>query len=130
MRKTKFPENTYNQNRESLKTVGNDTTYVLVLHCWRRPYHFQIFKGFLPQILLGPFLNTLTKCRPIKTQKIIIVRRTVNIRRNHEIQCQRIITLTRLFPMHPFSTPWKHQKNLWFSDFSGGKEKVHWEPMG
>ena len=26
----------------------------------RRPYHFKIFKGCLPQILLGPFLNTLT----------------------------------------------------------------------
>ena len=30
-----------------------------------RPYHFKIFKGYLPQILLGPFLNTLTQicCR-------------------------------------------------------------------
>ena len=26
----------------------------------RRPYHFKFFKGCLPQILLGPFLNTLT----------------------------------------------------------------------
>ena len=26
-----------------------------------RPYHFKFFKGCLPQILLGPFLNTLTK---------------------------------------------------------------------
>ena len=25
-----------------------------------RPYHFKIFKGCLPQILLGPFLNTMT----------------------------------------------------------------------
>ena len=25
-----------------------------------RPYHFKFFKGCLPQILLGPFLNTLT----------------------------------------------------------------------
>ena len=25
-----------------------------------RPYHFNFFKGCLPQILLGPFLNTLT----------------------------------------------------------------------
>ena len=25
-----------------------------------RPYHFIFFKGSLPQILLGPFLNTLT----------------------------------------------------------------------
>ena len=25
-----------------------------------RPYSFKFFKGCLPQILLGPFLNTLT----------------------------------------------------------------------
>ena len=25
-----------------------------------RPYYFKFFKGCLPQILLGPFLNTLT----------------------------------------------------------------------
>ena len=24
--------------------------------------------------------------------------------------------LTHLYPMHPFSAPWKHQKSLWFSD--------------
>ena len=29
--------------------------------CWGRPYHFKFFKGCLPQILLGPFLNTLTQ---------------------------------------------------------------------
>ena len=28
--------------------------------CLGRPYHFKIFKDCLPQILLGPFLNTLT----------------------------------------------------------------------
>ena len=27
--------------------------------CWGRPHHFKFFKGWLPQILLGPFLNTL-----------------------------------------------------------------------
>ena len=26
--------------------------------CLRRPYQFKFFKGCLPQILLGPFLNT------------------------------------------------------------------------
>ena len=25
-----------------------------------RPYHFKCFKGCIPQILLGPFLNTLS----------------------------------------------------------------------
>ena len=30
------------------------------MDCLSRPYHFKFFKGCLPQILLGPFLNTLT----------------------------------------------------------------------
>ena len=29
--------------------------------CLSRPHHFKFFKGCLPQILLGPFLNTLSK---------------------------------------------------------------------
>ena len=34
--------------------------------------------------------------------------------------------LTHSFPMHPFSTPWKHQKTV---RFSGSRERVHWERM-
>ena len=29
--------------------------------CLSIPYHFKYFKVFLPEILLGPFLNTLTQ---------------------------------------------------------------------
>ena len=29
--------------------------------CLGIPYYFKLFKGCLPQILLGPFLNTLTQ---------------------------------------------------------------------
>ena len=29
--------------------------------CWGRPYYFNFFKGCLPQILLGPFWNTLSQ---------------------------------------------------------------------
>ena len=28
--------------------------------CLSRPYHFKFFKGCLPQISIGPFLNTLS----------------------------------------------------------------------
>ena len=31
------------------------------IKCLGRPYHFEFFKSCLPQILLGPFLNTLTQ---------------------------------------------------------------------
>ena len=35
--------------------------------CLSRPYHFKIFKGCLPQILLGPFLNTCSHLGPCDT---------------------------------------------------------------
>ena len=28
--------------------------------CFGRPYHFRFFKGCHPQVLLGPFVNTLS----------------------------------------------------------------------
>ena len=34
-----------------------------------------------------------------------------------------LYTLTHSFPMHPFSTPWKHQKTLRFSDVFRGQRK-------
>ena len=41
--------------------------------------------------------------------------------------------LTHLFPIHPFSSAWKHKKIqgfLMFSGGTGGRERVHWEKMG
>ena len=37
--------------------------------------------------------------------------------------------LTRLFPMHAFSTPENIRKPQGFLMFSGGRESVHWEQM-
>ena len=34
--------------------------YIYDMVCLGRPYHFKFFKSCPPQILLGPFLNTLT----------------------------------------------------------------------
>ena len=34
---------------------------------------------------------------------------------NARVKCI-LKVLTHSLPMHPFSTPWKHQKTLWFSD--------------
>ena len=44
----------------------NETKYsrmdkVKADHSLKRPYTFKVFKGCLPQILLGPFLNTLSQ---------------------------------------------------------------------
>ena len=38
-------------------------------------------------------------------------------------------SLNHSFPMHLFSTFWKHQKTLGFLMFSGNREKVHWEKI-
>ena len=35
----------------------------------------------------------------------------------------KYVELTHLFPMHPFSTPWKHQETLRYT----GRERVYWE---
>ena len=42
---------------DQVKFVEASLQYV----CLRTPYPFKIFKGFLPRILLGPFLNNLTQ---------------------------------------------------------------------
>ena len=47
----------------------------------------------------------------------------------HEIY-KNTVLLTRLFPMHPFFTPWKHQKTVQFSDVFRGRKRVHLEKMG
>ena len=87
--------------------------------CGRQPsknlkgYGLQIFKGCLPQILLGPFLNTLTQIRLW----------------NHCCECVKSLlhcswhnALTHFQPMFHFYTPWKHQISSGFFMFSGGIE--------
>ena len=39
------------------KICGRQPLYMV---CLSRPYPFKFFKGCFPQILLGPFLNTLS----------------------------------------------------------------------
>ena len=41
--------------------------------CLSRPYHLKIFKGCLPQISLGPFLNTFPQTNLIQAQIIKII---------------------------------------------------------
>ena len=52
-----------------------------------RPYSFKFFKGCLPQILLGPFLNTLTHVSRLRCD--ILNCFEVNIEEN------RMVTFTR-----------------------------------
>ena len=71
--------------------------------CLGRSYHFRVFKGCLPQILLGPFLSTLTQL----------------------LEYHSIIRLvhTSLYK------PWKHKKTRGFLMFAGGIERHHWHEM-
>ena len=41
------------------KICGRQTSKTLVMVCLNRPCHSKLIKGFLPQNLLSPFLNTL-----------------------------------------------------------------------
>ena len=76
-------------------------------------------------------INGNAKCRDIFTA----FKRYLFLEKSSMIDCvlnapMKCITLTHSFPMHYFSTPWKHQKILLFSGVSGGRERVHWERMG
>ena len=44
------------------------------IFCLSRPYHFKFFKGRLPQISLGPLLNTFSE---MKQNQIIITKNSI-----------------------------------------------------
>ena len=69
---------------------------------------------------------------PTKNNKLIIINKIVRIRQLLLIlfihiafynQIKLRFYLTHLFLMHPFSTPCKHQQNLWFSNILKGQRK-------
>ena len=41
--------------------------------CLGRPFYFKLFKGCLPQILLGSFLNTLSHLKWLNQRKNVFV---------------------------------------------------------
>ena len=67
-----------------------------------RPCSFNFFKGCFPQVLLGPFLSTLSNgCqRPLQKSPLKKLR---GESRTHA--AFRMESLTHLFLMQPFSTP-------------------------
>ena len=85
-----------------------------------------------------PLLLTISQlfAKPIITQTdvypngfIILNKASRKSKKSDKITITKSFTFSLLllihsFPMHPFSTPWKHQKTL---RFSGGRERVHWE---
>ena len=61
-----------------------------------RPYHFKFFRGCLPQIVLGPFLNTLTQmtCKKQRKIKQEILSLMTFLHKGKIVQ--KIITMTQL----------------------------------
>ena len=54
-----------------------DSKMLKILYMGSRPNHFKFFKACLPQILLGPFLNTLTHMSLKDAQnKLISIKKT------------------------------------------------------
>ena len=53
--------------------------------CISRPYHFKIFKGCLPHILFGPFLNSLThKTVPVDKFTIKVINKHTTFSTNNK----------------------------------------------
>ena len=54
--------NSKNKQQEGIKTLKlkHLLIWVKIFKIEPRKWYFKFFKGWLPQILLGPFLNTLT----------------------------------------------------------------------
>ena len=57
-----MPELIYNLQNKWVKVLKNGQSKICGRQpvCLGRAYHFKFFKVYLPQVLLGPFLNTLT----------------------------------------------------------------------
>ena len=72
--------------------------------CLSRPYHFKFFKGRLLQILLGPFLSTLSHMKLSKLSNKITL---MHLRRRH-------------FFLQNFRIPTKYFKNVFTSSYFNG----------
>ena len=57
-----------------------------------RPHHFKFFKGCLPQILLGPFLNNLTHLEVQKGRKDIWMDFVILESMTYRFDFERILT--------------------------------------
>ena len=78
--------------------------------CLSRPYHFKFFKGRLPQMLLGPFLNILSK---MCFSPILTFRRPKG--RNYWPKCFSLCTFLIAQLCNQFSFKCKGKKNKqWF----------------
>ena len=84
--------------------------------CQSRPYHFKFFKGCLPQILLGPFLNNLIPLfrelfRTDNNLDEAIFRAIFNIRRQPEEWYEA-------GSVHASASPSRHFLGIWSLFFS------------
>ena len=95
--------------------------------CGRQPLKNFKWYGLLsciPQILLGPFLNTFNH---MKLKSYICIQTEKSVARSLKFQWSLLTQFSLIFH---FYTLWKRQRTFGFPMFSGGKEKKHWAKIG
>ena len=95
--------------------------------CGRQPLKNFKWYGLLsciPQILLGPFLNTFNH---MKLRSYICIQTEKSVARSLKFQWSLLTQFSLIFH---FYTLWKRQRTFGFPMFSGGKEKKHWAKIG
>ena len=112
------------------------TFFLNLKHCLKSVRYRSFCGSYFPAVRLntqryGVPLRAQSECGKIRTRK------TPNTDTFHAVYVSEIkinyeerVTCLRLFPIHPFSTPWKNRQPYGFLMFSGGREMLHWEQMG
>ena len=62
--------------------------------CGRRLYHFKFFKGCFPQVLLSPFLNTLSQMTQGNSSSFIAPK----VQQQRSIEAEKINMMKKLSP--------------------------------
>ena len=97
--------------------------------CLGRPYHFKFFKDCLPQILLGPFLNTLTQIEKHcwdQTAETLYLKKKKHVLTKFFMDNSNAYNEQVCIRVHDFFTPRRRQKTKVFLTFSGGLEMENW----
>ena len=109
-------------------TTTSTFKYVQNTFRWRLQSHMYVLYAFnIDYVKTGTVLSANSMAlKPsyfaLRSTRCCISRKCVSL-----WICKTVcLLLSHLFQMHPFFTPWKHQKTLKFSYGFRGVERVHW----
>ena len=77
-----------------------------------RPYHFKLFKGWLPQIFLGPFLNAYSQINPLSSMQSL----------------HRYFPTEMMVLMHSFPVLCKIVSKFHFCSYANSNELINFYP--